>query len=88
MIIPQKLLDKHPDLTKNEIKLIARTIIIGRADKIRNAYIVNFTVLGMGKFRSHARKKNRRWKKGLTKDRKRKRELTIKKQMSRESLLF
>jgi len=88
MIIPQKLLDKHPDLTKKEIRMIASMILASRADKIRRAYILNFTVLGLGNFRSHASKKVRRYNKNKIKDRKRKRELQSIKENSKIYLLW
>ena len=88
MIILQKLLDKHPDLNKKEIKIIANMILASRADKLRRAYIVNFYLTFVGKFRTHASKKNRRYNKNKVKDRIRKRKLRDIKEQSKEYLLF
>lgn len=88
MIIPQKLLDKHPDLTKKEIKTIANMILASRADKIRRAYILSFSVTFLGRFRTRLSKKVRRYNKNKKKDRNRKRELQQEKLMTKESLLF
>jgi len=88
MIIPQKLLDKHPDLTKKEIKIIANMILASRADKIRRAYIVRFTVTYLGTFRSHLAKKVRRYNKNKISDKKRKRVLQKEKLMSKDKLLW
>ena len=88
MIIPQKLLDKHPTLTKKEIKIIANMILASRADKIRRAYIVDFRVTYLGVFRSHKNKKVRRYNKNKVKDRIRKRKLRDIKEQTKEYLLF
>ena len=88
MIIPQKLLDKHPDLTKKEIKIIANMILASRADKIRRAYILSFYVTFLGRFRTHLSKKVRRYNKNKISDKKRKRILQKEKLMSKEKLLF
>ena len=88
MIIPQKLLDKHPDLTKKEIEIIAKMILSSRADKIRRAYILSFYVTFLGRFRTHLSKKVRRYNKNKIRDKKRKRVKQIEKLMSKENLLF
>lgn len=88
MIIPQKLLDKHPELTKKEIRMVASMILASRADKIRRAYILNFTILGLGKTRTHLAKKVRRYNKNKKKDRIRKRELQLIKETKTEYLLW
>lgn len=88
MIIPQKLLDKHPDLTKKEIEIIAKMILSSRADKIRRAYILSFYVTFLGRFRTHLSKKVRRYNKNKIRDKKRKRELQLIKQTSKEYLLW
>jgi hypothetical protein len=87
-IFPQQLLDKHPDLTKKEIRAIAKIILNSRANKLRMAYIVDFRVPFLGRFRSHGNKTVRRKTKALAADRKRKKELTIKKQNTKEYLLW
>lgn len=86
--IPQKLLDKHPNLTKKEIKIIAGMILTNRADKLRRAYIVDFYVTYIGRFRTHGLKKVRRYNKNKLKDKKRKRVKQIEKQFKKENLLW
>lgn len=88
MKLSQRLLDKHPELSKREINLIARTIIISRADRLRTSYIVNICVPNLGRFRSHASKKVRRRTKTLSADRKRKRVLQKQKELTKEYLLW
>jgi hypothetical protein len=87
-IFPQKLLDKHPDLTKNEIRAIAKIILNSRANRLRMAYIVDITIPYLGRFKSHGNKTVRRRKKTLASDRKRKREKQLIKQTSKEYLLW
>ena len=86
--IPQALLDRHPDLTKKEIRAIAKMILNSRANKLRMAYIVDFKVEFLGRFKSHGNKTVRRRKKALTADRKRKRIKQLIKQESKENLLW
>lgn len=88
MQIPQKLLDKHPDLTKKEIKTIANMILASRADKIRRAYILSFNVTFLGRFRTRMSKKVRRYNKNKKKDRDRKRVLQLEKSMKKENILW
>jgi hypothetical protein len=86
--IPQKLLDKHPDLTKKEIMAIVRTILIKRSNKVSRAYILDFKVPGLGRFRTHANKVVKRKNKTMSADRKRKRELQKKIELTKERLLW
>ncbi len=86
--LSQKLLDRHPDLTKLEIGIIVKMILASRADKIRRAYILKFTVMFLGQFRSHGSKKVKRYNRNKLKDRIRKRELQNIKENSREYLLW
>lgn len=88
LVLPQKLLDKHPDLTKKEIKTISNMILASRADKIRRAYILSFSVTYLGRFRTRMSKKVRRYNKNKKKDRDRKRELQLKKSMKKENILW
>jgi len=88
MIIPQKLLDLHPDLTKKEIKMIASMILASRADKIRRAYILDFTVMCLGRFRTHRAKKVKRYKKNKVKDKKRKKQQQLIKESTINYLLW
>lgn len=88
MTIPKKLLDRYPDLTKKEIKIIANMILASRADKIRRAYILSFNVTFLGRFRTRMSKKVRRYNKNKKKDRDRKRVLQLEKSLSKENLLF
>lgn len=84
----KELLDKHPDLTKKDIKLIATVILGVRADKIRRGYILDFFVPSIGQFRTYRTKKVKRYNKNKVKDRKRKREQQFKKEMSKVYLLY
>ena len=83
-----KLLELHPDLTRNEIRAIVKVILNSRANKLRQAYIVDFKIPYLGQFKSHGNKMVRRKTKTLAADRKRKRPLQRKKQLTKEKLLF
>lgn len=83
-----KLLAKHPDLTKKEIKIITSMILAARASKLKGAYIVKFTVPYLGVFRSHGSKKVRRYNKNKVRDRKRKKVELLKKSLTKEKLLW
>lgn len=63
-------------------------ILASRADKIRRAYILSFSVTYLGRFRTRLSKKVRRYNKNKKKDKKRKRILQQEKLMTKESLLF
>lgn len=86
--IPQKLSNKHPDLTKKEIKMIVSMILSSRADKIRRGYILDFTVTYLGRFRTHKSKKVKRYNKNKIKDKKRKRIAALKKEFEVKNLLW
>lgn len=85
---PQELLDKHPDLTKNEIKAIARLVLSSRANRVSRAYIVDFKIPNLGRFKSHGNKSVRRKKGVLRADKKRKRELQRRKELTKDYLLW
>jgi len=85
---PQKLLDKHPDLTKNQIKAIAKVVLNSRSNRTRVAYILDFTIPYLGRFWTRSNKTVRRKRKALSADRKRKKLIQIEKQMSKEKLLW
>lgn len=85
---PEELLKRHPDLAKNEIKAIARIFINSKNNRLRNAYIVDFIIPNLGRFKSHGNKVVRRKKKIMLKDKMRKRVAHRKKTLTKEYLLF
>jgi len=86
--LPDKLLDKYPRHTSKELRIIPQQILRSRGLKIARGYILYFTVPRLGKFRTHASKVTRRKSGTQKEDRRRKKELTIKKQNTREALLW
>ncbi len=86
--INERILKKHPDLTKKEIKSIVSGVLSARAQKIRGAYILDFYVPFLGNIRTHRAKKTRRYIKNKVKDKKRKREQKRIKDFKKENLLW
>lgn len=86
--LPQELLDLHPDLSWREIKAIAAEYLKRYGFKVRNGYILDFRIAGIGRVKSHGNRVVRRVGKYRMKDRKRKRERQIKKEFSKKHLLW
>lgn len=86
--LPQELLDKHPDLTWKEIKSIVAEYLKRYGFKVRNSYIVDFTIPQIGRFHSHGNRVVRRVGKYRLADKKRKKEKQRKKEFSKEHLLW
>lgn len=86
--IPEKLLQLHPDLTKNEIRIIIRTILNSKSAKLKSSHIVDFTMPLIGRFKTHGLKKVKRRKADQARDRKKKRIKYNKLLMTKEKLLW
>lgn len=83
--ISDKLLKKHPYLTKNEIRTIIKTIWNHKSIKLKSGHVVNFTMPHFGNIKSHGNKKKKKY---LALDRRHKRKQYLKKSMTKEKLLF
>lgn len=86
--IPPKLLLLHPKFTENELRTIIKTILKSKSMKLRTSHIINFTVPYLGRFKSHGNKKVKRYRRDLTKDRKKKKLLYEQKLNTKEKLLW
>lgn len=84
----QKILDKHPDLTWNEIKFIANQILKSKRNRIRQGYIIDFRIPGLGTFRTHGNRKVKRMTEVMKRDRKRKRLKYRELGLTRKKLLY
>lgn len=86
--IPKELLDKHPDLTEKDIKLIKRMVLDSYSRRVRQANILDVSLPHIGNIRTHRNRVKKYAKKTRITDKKRKREEQKKKLLTRKSLLF
>lgn len=86
--LPQSLLDRHPDLTEKDIKLIRKMILDSYSRRVRQANIIDIVLPHLGRFKTHGNRIKKYAKKTRKADKKRKREEQKKKLMTIESLLF
>lgn len=86
--IPAHLLKLNPDLSENEIRTIIKMILNHKTSKLKSSHIVNFKMPLVGRFKTHGNKKVKRYKKELTKDRRKKRIKYRKQQTTKEKLLW
>jgi hypothetical protein len=86
--LPQELLDRHPDLTEKDIKLIKRMVLDSYSRRVRQANILDVTISHVGNIRTHGNRVKRYAKKTRATDKKRKREEQKKKSLTKENLLW
>ena len=86
--LPQELLDRHPDLTEKDIKLIKRMVLDSYSRRVRQANIIDITIAHLGRWKTHGNRVKKYAKKTRKNDVKRKREEQKKKLMTVKSLLF
>lgn len=83
--IPDKLLKKYPQYTRNELRMIVKVFLNQKSYKLKTGKIVDFTMPYIGRIKSHGLKKN---KGALAADRKKKKKKYAKSLMTKEKLLF
>ena len=86
--LPKELLDRHPDLTEKDIKLIKRMVLDSYSRRVRQANILDVTIAHVGNIRTHRNRVKKYAKKTRMTDKKRKREEQKKKLLTRNSLLW
>lgn len=83
--IPDSLLAKYPEFTRNELRMIVRTILRYKNGKLRTDNVVNFTIPYLGKVKSHGNKKPKKY---LAVDRRKKRRKQHRLELTPKKLLF
>lgn len=86
--ITDNLLKKFPDKSRRELRFIAQGIVKSINKKLRGAYIIKFTVPGLGEFRTHGKRIKKNRKQRITKSRKLKREVYKQERFKKENILW
>lgn len=86
--IPQSLLDKYPQYTREEIRDMINIVWKSVRTIMRSADTFKINLKDIGTLRSHANKQPKRLKKTRKYDVKRKRKLYKEQSLSKEKLLF
>jgi len=86
--IPIELIQLYPHLTRDELRAVVMTFWKTKNNKLRQSHTFKIKLPHIGTLRSHANKKPKGLKKIRKRDKKRKREQALKKELTQESLLF
>lgn len=86
--IPNELLILNPKYNKKEIRTVLNVFLNSRRNRMRQAYIFDIRIPGLGRMRSHGNKTHKFKKKVLAYDKKRKRSETKENDLKKENLLW
>ena len=83
--IPDTLLKKYPNLSKNELRSIIAMVLRYKSYKLKTSILVDFKVPHLGRIKTHGNKKNKKY---LIADRKKKKKNYDQMLLTKEKLLF
>lgn len=85
LYIPDTLLQLHPNLSKNQIRAIVKTIWNYKSAKLKTGHVIDFKIVHFGRIKSHGNKKKKKY---LSTDRRKKKRKYNRLLMTKEKLLF
>lgn len=86
--INEALLKRFPSKTRKQLRMVVQGIVKSANRKLTNARIVDFTVRGLGRFKTHGGRVKRNKKHIQKLGRQNKRKIYLKKQLKKENILW